>query len=216
VDALSTGVRIRLIDDVTASESVEPRLERRRLRGELERGEVVVLEAQVFVEVEGERVGGTTSLGHELRLGEDVVNQLLKLASEEREQHLGDLLGDLRREGSKLERWEFYSAPFRIELSDDLREYVSATSVEELRDLGIRRPDRLGIRRTGTVRWFNDEKGYGRVTADDGEVLFVHYSHVLAEGFRSLTEGQRVSFVWKGREADHGRHVAEDVRVESV
>jgi CspA family cold shock protein len=82
-------------------------------------------------------------------------------------------------------------------------------------DLNIRRPDLLGLRRTGTVRWFKDEKGYGRITADDGEVLFVHFSGVVGEGFRSLEKGQRVSFVWDGSEVDHGRHVAVDVRLES-
>ena len=83
------------------------------------------------------------------------------------------------------------------------------------RDLDIRRPDLLRVRRLGTVRWFKDEKGYGRITADDGEVLFVHYSAIVEqEGFRALKEGQRVSFVWDGTEADHGRHSAAQVRVE--
>jgi cold shock protein len=82
-------------------------------------------------------------------------------------------------------------------------------------ELDIRRPELRGVRRTGTVRWFNDEKGYGRITADDGEVLFGHFSGVVGEGFRSLERGQRVSFCWDGAEADHGRHVAVDVRVEA-
>ena len=38
-------------------------------------------------------------------------------------------------------------------------------------DLDIRRPDLRGVRRSGVVRWFSDDKGYGRITADDGEVL---------------------------------------------
>jgi CspA family cold shock protein len=57
-----------------------------------------------------------------------------------------------------------------------------------------------------------DEKGCGRITADDGEVLFVHFSGIVGEGFRELEQGQRVSFVWKGLEMDHGRHAAEDVK----
>jgi cold shock protein len=81
-------------------------------------------------------------------------------------------------------------------------------------ELKIRRPELLGVRRTGTVRWFKDEKGYGRITADDGEVLFVHFSGIIGGGFRSLEQGQRVSFVWDGSEADHGRHAAVDVRLE--
>lgn len=80
-------------------------------------------------------------------------------------------------------------------------------------DLTGRRPDLLGVRRTGTVRWFKPEKGYGRITADDGEVLFVHFSSVLVDGYRSLDAGQRVDFVWTGTLADHGRHCAEDVHV---
>jgi cold shock protein len=81
-------------------------------------------------------------------------------------------------------------------------------------ELDIRRPDLRGVRRSGTVRWWKDEKGYGWITADDGEILFVHFSGVVGEGFRALEEGQRVSFVWDGLEADHGRHAAVDVRVE--
>ena len=61
------------------------------------------------------------------------------------------------------------------------------------------------------MRWYKDEKGYGRITADDGEVLFVHFSGIEGEGFRSLEDGQRVSFIWSGGVVDHGRHVATQV-----
>lgn len=80
-------------------------------------------------------------------------------------------------------------------------------------DLDIRRPELLSARRTGTVRWFKAEKGYGRITADDGEVLFVHFSDVVMDGFRLLEADQRVDFVWNGGIQDHGRHHAEDVHV---
>jgi cold shock protein len=83
-----------------------------------------------------------------------------------------------------------------------------------MRDLDIRRPDLLGVRRSGTVRWYKDEKGYGRITADDGEVLFVGFAAIVGEGFLSLEEGQRVSFVWNGSEVDHGRHAADEVQPE--
>lgn len=77
----------------------------------------------------------------------------------------------------------------------------------------MRRPDLDGVERFGTVRWFKQEKGYGRITADDGEVLFVHFSDIDVEGYRFLEEGQRVRFVWRGGLADHGRHHAEDVHI---
>jgi CspA family cold shock protein len=46
----------------------------------------------------------------------------------------------------------------------------------------------------GLVKWFNDAKGYGFITQEDGQDVFVHYSAVQASGFRSLAEGDRVEF----------------------
>lgn len=80
--------------------------------------------------------------------------------------------------------------------------------------LDVRRPDLLGVRRRGTVRWFKDDKGYGRLTADDGEILFVLWTAVRGDGQKILRAGQRVSFVWNGGIQDHGRHRAEDVAVD--
>ena len=47
---------------------------------------------------------------------------------------------------------------------------------------------------TGTVKWFNDAKGLGFITQEGGEDVFVHYSAVQAQGFKSLAEGDRVEF----------------------
>jgi len=47
----------------------------------------------------------------------------------------------------------------------------------------------------GTVKWFNGSKGYGFIARDSGEDVFVHYSAIVADGYRSLEEGQRVEFV---------------------
>ncbi len=46
----------------------------------------------------------------------------------------------------------------------------------------------------GTVKWFNAEKGYGFISQEDGEDVFVHHTGIAGEGFRSLDEGQRVEF----------------------
>jgi len=46
----------------------------------------------------------------------------------------------------------------------------------------------------GTVKWFNDQKGYGFITLEDGKDCFVHHSGIEGEGFKSLQEGDRVSF----------------------
>ncbi|MFL8969022.1 cold-shock protein [Helcococcus kunzii] len=46
----------------------------------------------------------------------------------------------------------------------------------------------------GTVKWFNNEKGFGFITGEDNKDLFVHQSSIQAEGFRSLEEGESVSY----------------------
>ena len=50
------------------------------------------------------------------------------------------------------------------------------------------------MRSRGTVKWFNDAKGYGFIQAEDGRDLFVHFSAIQGAGFRSLAEGAEVEF----------------------
>lgn len=52
----------------------------------------------------------------------------------------------------------------------------------------------MSDRRTGTVKWFNDQKGFGFLEQQDGDDVFVHHSAIVAEGYRSLTEGDQVEF----------------------
>ena len=64
---------------------------------------------------------------------------------------------------------------------------------------------------TGTVKWFNESKGYGFIQGEDGRDLFVHFSGIAGTGFRSLQEGQKVEFEVtqgpKGEQASNVRSV---------
>jgi cold shock protein len=60
----------------------------------------------------------------------------------------------------------------------------------------------------GTVKWFNDAKGYGFISRASGEDVFVHFSAIQSEGFRSLQEGQAVEFdVTKGQKGLQAENV---------
>lgn len=47
---------------------------------------------------------------------------------------------------------------------------------------------------TGTVKWFNAKKGFGFITGEDGKDVFAHFSQINSEGYKSLEEGQKVSY----------------------
>ena len=53
----------------------------------------------------------------------------------------------------------------------------------------------MSNRQSGVVKWFNDEKGYGFITPQSGDDLFVHFKAIQADGFKTLKEGQAVTFV---------------------
>jgi cold shock protein len=61
---------------------------------------------------------------------------------------------------------------------------------------------------TGTVKFFNAEKGFGFISREQGQDVFVHYSQIKGEGYKSLTEGQAVEFdVAPGRKGDEAQNV---------
>jgi CspA family cold shock protein len=61
---------------------------------------------------------------------------------------------------------------------------------------------------TGTVKFFNGEKGFGFISREDGDDVFVHYSNIQGNGYRSLEEGQRVEFdVAPGRKGEEAQNV---------
>lgn len=61
---------------------------------------------------------------------------------------------------------------------------------------------------TGTVKFFNSEKGYGFISRDQGEDLFVHYSNIEAQGYKTLEVGQKVEFdVGPGRKGEEAQNV---------
>jgi CspA family cold shock protein len=53
----------------------------------------------------------------------------------------------------------------------------------------------MSDRQTGTVKWFNDAKGFGFLSRPDGEDVFVHFRSIMGNGFKTLKEGQQVTFV---------------------
>ena len=63
--------------------------------------------------------------------------------------------------------------------------------------------------KTGIVKWFDANKGYGFITSDEGEDIFVHYTAISGTGYRSLEEGQRVTFeVIQSDKGSHAQNVS--------
>jgi cold shock protein len=60
----------------------------------------------------------------------------------------------------------------------------------------------------GRVKWFNEKKGYGFIERDEGSDVFVHFSAIMGDGFKTLTEGQRVEFdVEEGQKGPQAKNV---------
>lgn len=63
----------------------------------------------------------------------------------------------------------------------------------------------------GTVKWFNQEKGYGFIQVEDGEDVFVHFSAIQQEGFKTLKEGEKVSFdIVEGQKGPQAANVVKE------
>ena len=61
---------------------------------------------------------------------------------------------------------------------------------------------------TGTVKWFNSEKGFGFISREGGDDVFVHFSAIQGDGYKSLDEGQKVEFdVGPGKKGEEARNV---------
>jgi CspA family cold shock protein len=69
----------------------------------------------------------------------------------------------------------------------------------------------MSAQETGTVKWFNNTKGYGFISRDNGEDVFVHFRAIVSDGYRSLKEGQRVKFsVTQGEKGPQAENVVVD------
>ena len=68
---------------------------------------------------------------------------------------------------------------------------MAASGIETMRNSQERR---IGYMKNGTVKWFNDSKGFGFIEQEDGPDVFVHFSAINSNGFKSLSEGDKVNF----------------------
>jgi CspA family cold shock protein len=73
---------------------------------------------------------------------------------------------------------------------------------------GCPRKQKVRVLATGTVKFFNNEKGYGFISREQGDDVFVHYSNIQGNGYRSLEQGQQVEFdVAPGRKGEEAQNV---------
>jgi cold shock protein len=85
-----------------------------------------------------------------------------------------------------------------------------STAIRVARERALQGAERQAGMAEGTVKWFNPDKGYGFISREDGEDLFVHFSEITMDGFKTLDEGQAVSFdVTVG---NNGKQQASNVR----
>jgi cold shock protein len=123
------------------------------------------------------------------------------------EHEAGEKAASLRARGLTVEMRDF-SGGYALALSGPV------AAMEELyREVAAERQAQQGRVLSGTVRWWKDEKGYGRITGDDGYIYFCHFSGLQMEGYKTLRPGQRVGFERVEGMADHGRAGAANVRV---
>jgi len=112
---------------------------------------------------------------------------------------------------------EFPEASFNVVRSEERQELVPAPARDSRTD-SESDPDLtnggagIGESMTGTVRWFKNEKGYGRIEGDDDYLYFVHFAGIEMDRYKTLVEGQRVAFQWLGSYGAHGRKAVERVR----
>jgi CspA family cold shock protein len=66
----------------------------------------------------------------------------------------------------------------------------------------------MSEKQTGTVKWFNESKGFGFIQREGGPDVFAHYTNIIGEGFRSLHEGQKVSFtIGEGKKGPQAENI---------
>ena len=85
---------------------------------------------------------------------------------------------------------------------------LACVTVLDLRRVIFFEVDMSEERVSGTVKWFNDDKGFGFIEREDGKDVFVHHSAIVAEGFRTLKEGQKVTMeVTQGQKGPQAENV---------